>query len=195
MIWEVNKKRLNHMNAIIKYYNDGSEILQSWNTDVVKKTPDGKYIRLWTGWSSSTMKQVKAYCGLYFRGIPFADGHVEDTSKKYYRKGFDIMHNAVQEHTAEYCHTLSQVIISAINDKDISRLAVSYASSCRKELTPFVKNHSKYKDLLDSMYMCANQVSVKSKLGVLCRLYNYNFKELWNSALKEQYADFQGEPL
>ena len=44
---EIERKRLNYMQAYIKYYDDGSQILQSYNTDVVKRTPDGQYIRLW----------------------------------------------------------------------------------------------------------------------------------------------------
>lgn len=48
MAHEIDRQRLNYMQAWIKKYDDGSEILMSYNTDVVKKTPDGRYIRLWS---------------------------------------------------------------------------------------------------------------------------------------------------
>ena len=85
---EIERKRLNYMQAYIKYYDDGSQILQSYSTDVVKRTPSGKYIRLWKSWSPSTMKQVKAYCGHYFRGLPYEDGTYEDLKASHTRKGY-----------------------------------------------------------------------------------------------------------
>lgn len=84
----IDKKQLDYMQAWIKTYDDGTQILQSYETDVVKRTPDGKYIRLWDSWSMSTSKQVTRWCGKSFRDLPFADGTVENRARN--RTGYDI---------------------------------------------------------------------------------------------------------
>ena len=50
--------------AIVKVAEDGSEILQSYDTDVMKRTPDGELVRLWSGWSATTGRHIYAFCGL-----------------------------------------------------------------------------------------------------------------------------------
>lgn len=50
--------------AIIKQFADGSEVLQSYQTDVLKKTAEGVFIRLWDGWSATTCIHIKSYCGM-----------------------------------------------------------------------------------------------------------------------------------
>jgi hypothetical protein len=50
--------------AIVKRFDDGSEVLQSYTTDVLKRTADGRYIRLWSGWSMTTGTHIKSYCGM-----------------------------------------------------------------------------------------------------------------------------------
>lgn len=50
--------------AIIKQFADGSEVLQSYNTDILKKTAEGVFIRLWGGWSATTGTHIKSYCGM-----------------------------------------------------------------------------------------------------------------------------------
>lgn len=50
--------------AIVKVMDDGTEILQSYQTDVIKRTPDGKLKRLWGGWSATTGRHISAFCGL-----------------------------------------------------------------------------------------------------------------------------------
>lgn len=61
--------------AKIKAFADGSEVLQSYNTDVLKRTADGRYIRLWAGWSMTTGTHIKSYCGMTkkeFEKLPMA---------------------------------------------------------------------------------------------------------------------------
>lgn len=61
--------------AIIKQFTDGSEVLQSYNTDVLKKTAEGVFIRLWGGWSATTGTHIKSYCGMSkkeFEKLPMA---------------------------------------------------------------------------------------------------------------------------
>lgn len=61
--------------AIIKRFADGSEVLQSYNTDILKKTAEGVFIRLWGGWSATTGIHIKSYCGMSkkeFEKLPMA---------------------------------------------------------------------------------------------------------------------------
>lgn len=50
--------------AIIKQFADGSEVLQSYTTDVLKKTAEGVFVRLWANWSATTGTHIKSYCGM-----------------------------------------------------------------------------------------------------------------------------------
>ena len=40
------------------------EILYSYNTPVIVRRLDGKLERLWNGWSATTGRHVKAFCGI-----------------------------------------------------------------------------------------------------------------------------------
>ena len=44
--------------------NRGVETLISYSTEVMKRFPDGKMIRLWSGWSATTGRHIKAFSGL-----------------------------------------------------------------------------------------------------------------------------------
>ena len=57
--YPIAKSRVDYMQAWIKEYEDGTLVLQSYDTDVVRRTPSGQYIRLWEGWSVSTSRQVQ----------------------------------------------------------------------------------------------------------------------------------------
>ena len=50
--------------AIVTVYDDGTEILRSYQTDVLAKGPDGMYHRLWDDWSATTGRHIKAFSGL-----------------------------------------------------------------------------------------------------------------------------------
>ena len=50
--------------AFVKVLDDGTEILQSYDTDVMKRNPDGSLVRLWWGWSATTGRHIFAFCGL-----------------------------------------------------------------------------------------------------------------------------------
>lgn len=50
--------------ARVKIYEDGTEILQSYKTDVMKKAPDGTLTRLYTTWTATTGRHIKAFCGM-----------------------------------------------------------------------------------------------------------------------------------
>ena len=50
--------------ALVKVMDDGAEILQSYDTDVMRRNPDGTLVRLWWGWSATTGRHIAAFCGL-----------------------------------------------------------------------------------------------------------------------------------
>lgn len=200
MAHEINRKQLNYMQAFIKYYDDGSEVLQSYNTDVVKKTPDGKYIRLWSGWSPSTMKQVKAYCGHYFRGLPFADGTHEDLHKESYRTGYDLNGHVRSESISFWVGRRLSEMQQAISDVSLNELMFSYNSACTKELKQIYKNNPKVLRLLAAMKICSvkehgDTISREEKkyqdIAMAAKLYEYNFEKLWTvGGLHKEYPDW-----
>lgn len=63
----VNSYRLTpgNQNAIVKVDSLGNQILYSYNTPVVMKEPNGKVHRLWDGWTRTTGKHIRKFCGLY----------------------------------------------------------------------------------------------------------------------------------
>lgn len=50
--------------AIVQIADDGTETLLSYGTPIVRKAKDGKITRLWDGWSATTGRHIKAFCGL-----------------------------------------------------------------------------------------------------------------------------------
>lgn len=198
MAYEVNRKQLNYMQAYIKYYSDGSEILQSYSTDVVKKTPDGHYIRLWRSWSPATNKQVNAYCSRRFRSIPFADGAVEDTKPIYKRKGYRFMKDRdgsyqtkeqnlalteVKNKVEEFMHSLKQKNMRWL-------IEYAYNSACNKELRKQCKSEKRNR-LLDALYSCTTGKPTKNAIGVLCKLNNFNIKTVWENGLKAEWGELK----
>lgn len=50
--------------AVIVLEDDGSETLYSYDTPIIKKTADGKLVKMWDGWSATTGRHINAFCGL-----------------------------------------------------------------------------------------------------------------------------------
>ena len=50
--------------AVVKVMDDGTEVLRSYETDVIMRKPDGTLVRLWGGWSATTGRHVFAFCGI-----------------------------------------------------------------------------------------------------------------------------------
>lgn len=44
--------------------SDGSETLYSYDTPIIKRDKAGKLSRLYAGWSATTGRHIKAFCGL-----------------------------------------------------------------------------------------------------------------------------------
>ena len=50
--------------AVVRTYDDGTDVLRSYATDVIRRNADGSLSRLWGGWSATTGRHVAAFCGI-----------------------------------------------------------------------------------------------------------------------------------
>lgn len=50
--------------AIVEIDAAGTETLYSYNTPIIKRTVSGELVKLWDGWTSTTGRHIKAFCGL-----------------------------------------------------------------------------------------------------------------------------------
>lgn len=50
--------------ANVLWYNTGKKVLLSYGTPVLERNPNGHYVRLWGGWSATTGRHIKAFCGM-----------------------------------------------------------------------------------------------------------------------------------
>lgn len=55
--------------AYVKTTFDGSETLYSYETPIIKRDNTGKLSRLWNGWSATTGKHIRSFCGLNKAGF------------------------------------------------------------------------------------------------------------------------------
>lgn len=55
--------------AVVEIDNAGNETLYSYNTPIIKRLVNGSLVRLWGGWSNTTGKHIKAFCGLNKAGF------------------------------------------------------------------------------------------------------------------------------
>ena len=51
--------------AIVIEKDHGEKVLQSYNTEVCKITSDGEFVRLWSGYSATTMRHVNSFLDLF----------------------------------------------------------------------------------------------------------------------------------
>ena len=50
--------------AMVFEKDNGEIVLQSYNTNVCKITEDGKFVRLWDGYSVTTMRHINSFLNL-----------------------------------------------------------------------------------------------------------------------------------
>lgn len=200
MTEQISKERVNYMNAWIKTYDDGTQILQSYSTDVVKRTSSGKYIRLWTGWSISTAKQVYVGFGVNFKSLPFEDGTVEVPEVCRRGKRFDYWtkpHDTklvIKDWLGEPTNGVAESVkafVEALKAKDITQIVDKYSTCIDKELKQKYKKNKKLLELFRAMRVCLEEKPRKDDISMLCKMYDYNFKTVW-SYLKPKYK-FVGE--
>lgn len=70
----VDGRKSFYARAVVRVYDDGTEVMRSYETDVMAKRPDGTLVRLvkyWNGkdgavseWSNTTGRHIKAFCGI-----------------------------------------------------------------------------------------------------------------------------------
>lgn len=62
--------------AIVVMDKTGNKTLYSYNTPIITRTNSGELVRLWDGWSATTGRHIKAFCGLNkaeFMSLPRGD--------------------------------------------------------------------------------------------------------------------------
>ena len=50
--------------ALVRKDDDGSETLFSYMTPIIRRGADGTLVPLWYGWTATTGRHIKAFCGL-----------------------------------------------------------------------------------------------------------------------------------
>lgn len=60
-----NSRKSFYGKARVTHYSDGLTVLRSYNTDVCMITPAGEFVRLWSGYSATTMRHVNAFLTTY----------------------------------------------------------------------------------------------------------------------------------
>lgn len=50
--------------ATVTINEDGSETLTSYTTPIIKRLASGELVKLWDGWTVTTGRHIKAFCGL-----------------------------------------------------------------------------------------------------------------------------------
>ena len=55
--------------TFVEIEEDGTEILYSYNTPIIKRLKSGELIKLYDGWTQTTGKHIKAFCGLNKAGF------------------------------------------------------------------------------------------------------------------------------
>jgi len=50
--------------AHVEIDKNGTETLYSYNTPIMKRFVNGDFVKLWDGWTATTGRHIKAFCGL-----------------------------------------------------------------------------------------------------------------------------------
>lgn len=50
--------------AIVSIDDTGAETLYSYGTPIITRKASGELVKLWYGWTSTTGRHIKAFCGL-----------------------------------------------------------------------------------------------------------------------------------
>lgn len=62
--------------AVVMVEGNGTETLYSYNTPIIKRLVSGELVKLWSGWSATTGRHIKTFCGLNkagFGALPVPD--------------------------------------------------------------------------------------------------------------------------
>ena len=50
--------------AVVRSYDDGTDVLRSYATDVLSRDANGNLVRHWPGWSATTGRHVASFAGI-----------------------------------------------------------------------------------------------------------------------------------
>ena len=50
--------------AVVIVEDSGTETLYSYGTPIVKRLASGELVKMWDGWTATTGRHIKAFCGL-----------------------------------------------------------------------------------------------------------------------------------
>lgn len=50
--------------AVVIVEDNGTEILCSYDTPIIKRLASGELVKLWDGWTATTGRHIQAFCGL-----------------------------------------------------------------------------------------------------------------------------------
>lgn len=50
--------------AVVIVEDNGTETLYSYETPIIKRLASGELVKLWSGWTATTGRHIKAFCGL-----------------------------------------------------------------------------------------------------------------------------------
>lgn len=71
--------------AAVEVFDNGVEVLWSYNTPIMFKGKDGTMIRYYNGWTQATGTHIKSFCGLdkkQFMNISFEEYYTEENFKR-----------------------------------------------------------------------------------------------------------------
>ena len=60
-----NSQKSFYGKAQIRFSDDGSKTLFSYNTPIMRICADGTIEKIWYGYSATTMKHINSFCDLY----------------------------------------------------------------------------------------------------------------------------------
>lgn len=50
--------------AVVMVEDNGTETLYSYNTPIIKRLVSGELVKIWDGWTATTGRHIRAFCGL-----------------------------------------------------------------------------------------------------------------------------------
>lgn len=50
--------------AVVMVEDNGTETLFSYGTPILKRLVSGELVKMWDGWTATTGRHIKAFCGL-----------------------------------------------------------------------------------------------------------------------------------
>ena len=60
----VDGRKSFYRKAVVIVEDNGTETLYSYNTPIIKRLVSGELVKLWDGWTATTGRHIKAFCGL-----------------------------------------------------------------------------------------------------------------------------------